>query len=626
MSKYLTAIDFGTAKVAVATGEQTDAGIRMISYADATVATGVRGGEINNVYQVMEALKPLIEKTSLQLGEEIDEAVINISGRFLKSSTVKARQERSNPSTFIGRSEVENFTGSMFRQPMEIDDRIFEVSPQRFSVDDVIGITAGEVAGMQGGCMEADFKLFYGKGSMMENRVRVLSNMGITVRKAILSPVASARAVLTEQEMENGAVMVDIGKGTTEVAIVRDNIIRDIAVIPFGGDSITGDIKKITGVTEKWAEAIKQNYGCCLAEYVPENKLLVLRSDDGTTDGEVDMNLLARVIEARVSEIFDAVRYVISRSGYEGRLPAGIVLTGGTSYLPYITELAKSLLDSGKVRLAAPRGSITADSVGNSKDMYSSTAVGLVLEGFKRRLSNVGTMQVKPNGGKKPSGFAGSIFSSLFSNEEDNTAHIDKAEENRKREEERKRQEEEQRRLAEEQRLREKEMARKAEERRQREEEERQRREAEQARKAEERRQREEEEQQRREVEQARKAEERRLREEEEQRRIEREREEERIRREEERIRREEERVRREEEERRREEEQARKAEERRQREEEEQRRKDYERRVKEEAKLRKEAEKRRKEEIKRQKEREREESRRGGFFADLFSSDNDKA
>ena len=187
--------------------------------------------------------------------------------------------------------------------------------------------------------------------------------------------------------MENGVALIDIGKGTTEVAIVKDYIVRQVAVIPFGGEAVTCDIKTDTGITRQWAENVKLLQGRCCEEFAIENRKLVLKDENNNTDFEVDLMLLTRIIEARMSEIFDAVAYVIEQSGYGNRIPSGVVITGGTTHLDNILQLAGSLLQR-KVRLAAPQGSITNDSAEYAFDVYASTAVGLVLESLNPKLSN----------------------------------------------------------------------------------------------------------------------------------------------------------------------------------------------------------------------------------------------
>lgn len=387
MGKYITAIDFGSSKIAVTVGERTGSGNRIIMYADAP-GNGIRNGEIRNDMKVVNALRPLLQKAATVCGEEISSAVVGISGSFIKSMEVRSEHIRKEHDRYIMEDEIRHIAAEQFKQKIGPDEVVFEVIPQKFNIDDQIGLKLDEVIGMSGTRIEGFFKVFYGKRDLIEHRRKILEECGVVIKKAVLSPIASATAVLNTQEMENGVAMVDIGKNLTEIAIVKDNIVREIACVPFGGDAITNDIKTVTNLTYEWSERVKVRFGSCLEEYTPENKQLVLRGEDNVEEGSIELSLLSRIIEARVSEIFDAVAYIIKESGFEGKIPSGVVLTGGSCYLEYILPLAKVLLGT-KVRLAAPRSSITSDSAIDAMDAYSSTAVGLAIEGLKSRLSYV---------------------------------------------------------------------------------------------------------------------------------------------------------------------------------------------------------------------------------------------
>ena len=385
MSNYVASLDFGTSKIALAVGLQTEDGIRIVSYNDAE-SVGIKCGEIVKELQVIEAINGLLEKARQEIGEPLEEVVIGVSGKAIHAAEQSCKVNRPDRDSYVDADELAQITKARYNSKMENGEVVFEVVPQRYDIDDNIGCSHDDLIGMTGKTIDATFKIFYGKESILSRRRQIAEKCGLRVKKAILSPVASARAVLTSQEMENGCALVDIGKGVTEIAIVKDNIIRTVQSIPFAGDSITTDIKTVTNTTAKWAEAIKVLHGSACADFTPENKKLVLRGPDNSNDGEVDLALLSSVIEARISEIFDAVRYVIEQSGC-GNLPAGVVLTGGTCYLENIRQLAAALLGQ-KVRIAAPRGAITSDSVESAFDAYSSTAVGLVLEGFRSKLSH----------------------------------------------------------------------------------------------------------------------------------------------------------------------------------------------------------------------------------------------
>ena len=386
MSKYAAALDFGSAKVALAVGEKTANGIRIVSYHDAP-SSGIECGEIVNDFKVKEIVRSLIDQAQADIKDEIGEVTVGLSGRILHSRELPCLINRTDPKAYITEEEVRQITRARYNATLEDGEIVFEAVPQKYSTEERFGINHDELIGMVGATLETTFRIFYGKKAIMDRRITVLDGCGLKLNKAILSPIASARAVLSRPEMENGVALVDIGKSTTEVAIVKDNIVREVAIIPFGGESVTNDIKNVTGITNLWAETIKIQHGRCCEEFAVENKKLILKNENDSDDGEVELSLLARVIEARMSEIFDAVRYVIEQSGYATKLTSGVVVTGGSCHLENLIQLAGALLGQ-KIRLAAPQGSIDGASVEEAYDVYASTAVGLVLETLEPLLSH----------------------------------------------------------------------------------------------------------------------------------------------------------------------------------------------------------------------------------------------
>ena len=386
MSRYAAALDFGSSKIALAVGEKSDSGVKIISYHDVPSA-GIESGEIVNDFKVEEVVRGLVEQARADLPEEIGTITFGLSGRVLHSKSVPVQITRRDPASYILEDEVRQITRARYKTALEGDEIVFEAVPQKYSTEDRIGISYDEIIGMVGGQLEVDFKLFYGRKSLRDRRINILEKCGLAPGKAILNAIASARAVLSRPEMENGVALVDIGKGSTEVAIVKDNIVRHVAIIPFGGESVTGDIKNVANITRDWAEIVKLRNGRCCEEYAIENKKLVLKSENETVEGELEMSLLVRTVEARLSEILDAVRYVIEQSGYAGRIASGVVITGGASHHEDLLQLASALLGQ-KVRLAAPQGAIDNGSVEEAYDVYASTAVGLVLETLDPMLSH----------------------------------------------------------------------------------------------------------------------------------------------------------------------------------------------------------------------------------------------
>jgi len=458
MSRYAAALDFGSSKVALAVGEKLPSGIRIVSYHDAESA-GIECGEIVNDFKVEETVRALLEQAQADLHEPIESVTIGLSGRALHSKDLPCTINRSNPKAYITEDEVLEITRKRYNASLEGDEVVFEASPQFYSTEDRIGITHDELIGMMGGRIDAGFKLFFGRKSILDRRITVLEKCGLRLEKAILAPIASARAVLSRPEMENGVALVDIGKSTTEVAIVKDNIVRHVAIIPFGGEAITTDIKNELNITARWAEIIKIEHGRCCEEYAVENKKLVLKNENEIVDGEVELTLLARVIEARMSEIFDAVRFIFEQSGYATRISGGVVITGGCSHMENTIQLATALLGQ-KVRLAAPQGSIDSVSQEPAFDVYASTAVGLVLETLDPKLSHAVSQKMP----EVPKAAAAAEPETLFTEEEEVPEPDPRDERRQRKEEERLRKEEEKRRKEEERRRKEEERRRKKEE------------------------------------------------------------------------------------------------------------------------------------------------------------------
>lgn len=387
--KHIVAIDFGSSKVVTSVGIRTPSGIKIVAYEQEPVQIGIKNGEITNDTRVEQnALLPTIRRAEEKIGEKITEAYVNISGKFIECSESTYSVIRPRPENDITEKELAEYTATQFKRKFDNPNTcVFEALAQSFNVDDNIGYSMEEVIGMSGANLEINFKLIYGNESIIEHRKKVLADCGIKMKKCILSSIASARAVLTKQEMENGVAMVDIGKGCTHIAIIKNNVTRFTGTIPFAGESITNDIKQVTNLSSTWAERVKLEYGCCIEEVAEESKKLILHGDGGKKEDEVELVLLTKVIEARISEILEAANFIIDQSGYGNKIPSGIVLTGGTCYLQYIQDLAKVIMNR-KVRLGAPISTIAPDSVEESFDTFSSTVVGLILEAEYNRLSS----------------------------------------------------------------------------------------------------------------------------------------------------------------------------------------------------------------------------------------------
>jgi cell division protein FtsA len=379
MKKLVAAIDLGTTKVVSIVGEKTESGYRIVALKEAP-SKGVMRGEVVNIQNVLESLKPTLEEIRTEENIEIDEVYVGIAGQNIKCNTARISRNRSRSSEWITEKEVAEMEREMFNSRVNAGEKILHVIPQSYNIDDNTGVR--EAVGMTGTRIEGDYKLFIGKTNSVEHSKIVIERAGLKLKDLVLEPVASAKAVLTDDEMELGVAMVDMGGGTTDLLIIQDNIVRHTAVIPFGGNSITEDLRQGCGVSLRNAEQMKIQYGSCYSDRAPENKTVIIPGLGGRDSREVSFKVIAGIIEARVEEIVDAIMYEIENSGFQDRLHAGIVITGGASQLKDLRDYI-SFRTGFDARIASPNMGVTIDGCEGTYKPGSSTAVGLVIHGFE---------------------------------------------------------------------------------------------------------------------------------------------------------------------------------------------------------------------------------------------------
>lgn len=379
MRNLIAAIDLGTTKVVCAVGEKTPAGIKIIAHSQAP-SKGVMRGEVINIQHVLDSMLPVINEVENAIGHKINEVFVGIAGQNIRCTANAVQVTRKQPEELITQEEIDAITSDMYGTFVQNGEKVLHVIPQSYNVDDYMGIT--EPVGMIGQQINANFKLFIGKSNSAQFSNNVINRAGLKLRELILEPLASAKAVLEDDEREVGVAMLDIGGGTSDLLIIQDNIIRHAAVIPFGGNSVTEDIRQGCGVSLKHAEQLKVMYGSCVSSHASKQSI-VIPGIGGRESKEIAFSVLAGIIEARMSEIFDAVDYEIERSGFKDALQAGLVITGGTSQMLDICELA-SMITGLEARVAYPEQSINSDSVSEVYSPSQSTVVGLILNGFER--------------------------------------------------------------------------------------------------------------------------------------------------------------------------------------------------------------------------------------------------
>lgn len=380
MKNLIAAIDLGTTKVVSLVGEKTASGIKIIAMSQAP-SKGVMRGEVVNIQHVLDSMLPTLREVENNIGEKINEVFVGIAGQHIRCATNGSQIIRANPEELITLEEINSITKNMYGTFCQGDEEVLHAIPQSYNIDDFMGVT--EPVGMIGKQIAASFKLFIGKKNSAQYSNSVIKRAGLQLKELILEPLASAKAILSEDEMEVGVAMADIGGGTADLLIIYDNIIRHAAVIPFGGNSITEDIRVGCGISSKHAEQLKIDHGTCFSSYAPENKRIVIPGLGGRESREISCKLLAGIIEARVSEILEAIDYEIEKSGYKKLIKGGLVLTGGSSQLANICQLS-NLVTGLDTRVAVPDMVVSSDSITDIYKPTLSTAVGLVLKGFER--------------------------------------------------------------------------------------------------------------------------------------------------------------------------------------------------------------------------------------------------
>ena len=367
-NRYITAVDIGTSKVAAIVGEKTSAGIRIVGYSEVP-SDGVVRGEILKSQKAANAVSAALHNVREQLQSvpeaesyRIRKVYTNISGQNIRCVSDTVHRERQDPERSISREEIDSMLNEMYMRKVEPSEQVLYVAPQCYNVDEHMGETDPE--DMDGQEIDGEYKVFIGRAAAVNHCKSAFDRLDIETRAQILTPIASGAALLTEDEKELGSVLVDIGAGTTGVLVYQADILRYAAVIPFGGDSVTEDISQTCSISRKNAEQLKIQKGTCISEFAKDTVLTI-------------------AIEARVCEILATVRHIIEISGFKNKLRSRAVITGGSTNLPLIQLLAKNILGMD-VRIGYPDSSvITGNSVEQVFRPQASTAVGLIIEGFR---------------------------------------------------------------------------------------------------------------------------------------------------------------------------------------------------------------------------------------------------
>jgi cell division protein FtsA len=377
---FVAAIDIGTTKIVAIVGKRKENGKIEILGISKTASKGVKRGVVLNIEEAVSAIHKTVEEVQFSIGKEITEVYVGIAGQHIKSIKNRGYINRDSYDDEITIDDIEALIQDMYKIPIDIGEEIIHVLPQNYIVDNEIGVK--NPVGMSGKRVEANFHIVIGQIASARNIGKCIVKAGLKLNQLVLEPLASAAAVLTSDEMEAGVALVDIGGGTTDVAVYYDDIIRHTAVIPFGGDVITKDIKEGCSILQRQAELLKIQYGSALGDLAKEEEVVSIPGISGREPKEISFKSLAYIIQSRMEEILDAVIYEVENSGYFEKLGAGIVITGGGALLKHLPALVKfkTGLD---VRIGYPTEHLATDAISEVNHPMFSTSVGLVLEGFQ---------------------------------------------------------------------------------------------------------------------------------------------------------------------------------------------------------------------------------------------------
>lgn len=377
----IVGLDIGTTKIACIVGRKNEYGkIEILGYGK-TESIGVKRGVVANIEDTVKSIRRAVEIAEQKSDVEINVVHVGIAGQHIKSYQHRGNIIRRDPDMEISASEIDQFTRNMYGLSMAPGEEIIDVIPQEYIIDGEPGIR--QPIGMLGHTLEANFHIIIGQTAAAKNILKCIKKANLEMLDLILEPIASAEAVLSDEEKEAGVALVDIGGGTTDIAIFQDHIIRHTAVIPFGGDVVTEDVKEGCSIIKKHAEELKVKFGSALSGENRDDEIVAIPGLRGRPSKEITLKNLASIIQARMEEIIEQVYFEIRNSGYEKKLIGGIVLTGGGAELKHVDQLTEFM--TGKdTRIGYPNEHLANDVPDEMASPTYSTGIGLVIEGIKR--------------------------------------------------------------------------------------------------------------------------------------------------------------------------------------------------------------------------------------------------
>lgn len=381
-------LDIGTTKIVAMVGSLNEYNKLKIIGIGKSKSLGVHRGVVNNITQTIQSIQSAVIDAEADSSTKIKKVIVGIAGQHIRSLQHSDYITRSNSDQVINENDLEKLINQVYKLVMLPGEEIIHVLPQEYKVDGQSEIK--EPIGMFGARLEANFHVVVGQVSSIKNIARCIKSAGIDFEGITLEPIASSDAVLSLEEKEAGVALIDIGGGTTDIAIFKDGIIRHTSVIPFGGNVITEDIKEGCSIIEKQAELLKIKFGSAWPGENKDNEIVSIPGLRGRDPKEISLKKLSKIIHSRVVDIMEQVFVEIKNYGHEDqkkKLIGGIVLTGGGSQLKHLKQLVEYITGMD-TRLGYPSEHLAGNnSIEISSPMFA-TAVGLVMNSTKSKSNN----------------------------------------------------------------------------------------------------------------------------------------------------------------------------------------------------------------------------------------------
>ena len=377
----IVGLDIGTTKIAAIAGRKNEFGkLEILGFGRAN-SNGVKHGQVLNIDETIKAIRMALDNCyASNPNLSISEVYVGIAGHHIKSLQTRGDIVRQNTDNEITQKEIDQLVADQYKTYIPAGDQIIDVIPQEFAVDNFQNIISP--IGYGGVKVGANFHIITGDKNAIKNISRAVEKSGLQTKDLVLQPLASAAAVMGQEDLEAGVAIVDIGGGTTDLAVFYEGILKHTAVIPFGGENITNDIKTGLGVLKTQAEQMKVQFGSALSNEAKGNAFITIPGLRGMPAKEISVKNLANIIQARMSEIMDFVSYHLKQVGLDNKmLNGGIVLTGGGAQLKHLIQLTEYVTGLN-ARIGYPNEHLASGQIEELARPTYSTCIGLILKGY----------------------------------------------------------------------------------------------------------------------------------------------------------------------------------------------------------------------------------------------------